>query len=310
VLPLLTSTIAHSLQVPYVAVELTEAGGPRTLAECGRRAPSAESFEMVAHGEPVGRLIVAPRTSGGHFSKRERRLLRNIALHAAVAAEATRLTRDLQDSRERLVLAREEERRRLRRELHDGLGPSLTGVSMQVRAARKLVHGPGRLGEILDALNGDLLACRAEMRQLVDQLRPPALDRGLEAALREQCERLDNERLDVRLHVEGDLHGVVAATEVAVYRIVAESLNNVIQHSGAGRCTVTVHRAGSLRVEIADDGVGIAEPPRRRGVGLASIRERATELGGVCTVSQREPRGTMVRVFLPAGQPSTASVTG
>jgi signal transduction histidine kinase len=101
-------------------------------------------------------------------------------LRASVTAEATRLNRDLQTSRERLVTAREEERRRLRRDLHDGLGPTLAGMSMQVRAARRLQTADSRAAEILDALAVDLKSCTAEVRQLVDELRPPALDRGLE----------------------------------------------------------------------------------------------------------------------------------
>jgi len=306
VLPLLTGTIARSLQVPYVAVELAEPDGARLLAEHGTATATTAAFDMVAHGGYVGRLLVAPRTPGGHFTAKESRLLRDVALHAAVAAEATRLTRDLQHSRERLIMAREEERRRLRRDLHDGLGPTLAGMSMQVRAARKLVGGSGRVAGILDALTGDLQTCTSEVRQLVDQLRPAALDRGLAAALRAECQRFDGSGLTVELRVAGSLHPLPAATEVAAYRIAGEALANVARHAQARTCRVvvgrfTVGRVDALTLEIVDDGIGISgvDGSGRRGVGLISMRERAAELGGDCTITAAAPRGTTVRVRLP-----------
>jgi two-component system NarL family sensor kinase len=299
VLPLSTNTIAQSLQVPYVAVELQGSDGPRLLAEHGRATTTVETFEMVAHGEHVGRLLVAPRSSGSHFTRQERRLLRDVALHAAVAVEATQLSRDLQDSRERLVMAREEERRRLRRDLHDGLGPSLAGMSMQVRAARKLLSESGRVGQILDAVAADLTACTSEVRQLVDQLRPPALDRGLVAALRAECQRFNTATLTVEFVAGETLGTLPAAIEVAAYRITAEALTNVTRHSQAQTCRVTLSSLDPLTIEIIDDGIGIA-PGMRTGVGLNSMRERAVELGGDCDITARDPHGTAVRVRLPS----------
>ncbi|MFG1926530.1 M12 family metallopeptidase [Cryptosporangium sp. NPDC048952] len=298
VLPLLTGTIASSLQVPYVAVEVSEQQGSRLLAWYGQVGPTVQAFDMISRGEHIGRLLVSPRTDGGHFTPRETQLLADIALHAGVAVEASRLTRDLQESRERLVRAQEEERRRLRRDLHDGLGPSLTGMSMQVRAARK-VAGPGRVRDILDALAGDLAACTAEVRQLVDELRPPALDRGLAVALRDECRRFDSSALSVHLDLHDDLDRLPAAVEVAAYRVVAEALNNVTRHAGARNCRVTVRRGRDLTIEVTDDGVGIAGPVRG-GVGLASMRDRAGELGGECEIVPAQPTGTTVRVHFPA----------
>jgi signal transduction histidine kinase len=223
-------------------------------------------------------------------------------MQAAVAAEATRLNRDLQMSRERLVTAREEERRRLRRDLHDGLGPSLAGMSMQVRAARKQLPADSRAAEILDTLAVDLKSCTVEVRQLVDELRPPALDSGLDAALHTECRRFDVDGLAVSCEVEGSLEGLPAAVEVAAFRIVAEALTNVTRHSRALTCDVTVHRNGALRVQIVDDGIGIdIASSARAGVGLSSMRERAAELGGDCTIGPAPGRGTSVRVKLPLG---------
>ncbi|WP_432954521.1 sensor histidine kinase [Micromonospora haikouensis] len=302
VLPLLTGTIARSLQVPYVAVELggDDAGRPAQLhAEHGRTTTSVERFDMVTHGERVGRLVVAHRAPGARFTPVERRLLSDVALHASVAAASARLIRDLRESRERLVMAREEERRRLRRDLHDGLGPAFAGMSMQVRAARKLAGtDQERLAQILDGLADDLRVCTGEVRQLVDELRPAALDRGLESALRAECQRFDGPHLTVRLRIEDVLPRLPAAVEVAAYRIVGEALANVARHARARSCEVAVRRGRALVIEVSDDGVGIVGP-RAGGVGLDSMRERAAELGGECEVIGREPRGTLIRVRLP-----------
>jgi two-component system, NarL family, sensor kinase len=298
VLPQLTKTIAHSLQVPYVAVEIEGDAKTRLLVEHGHAATTVDTFDMVAHGERLGRLMVANRSPTSRFTQRERRLLGDLAVQAAVAVEATRFVRDLQNSRERLVMAREEERRRVRRDLHDGLGPALAGMSMQVHAARKLVTDHPRAGGILTALAEDLQACTAEVRRLVDQLRPPALDAGLVAALRTECQRFAGPALSVQLRANGNMDGLPAAVEVAAYRVVAEALTNVARHAQARTCRVTVDRQRSLVLQILDDGVGIASPAPR-GVGLDSMRERAAELGGECVITEAVPRGTAIRVSLP-----------
>jgi signal transduction histidine kinase len=298
VLPSLVDTIAQSLQVPYVAIELEGQHGATVVASHGSAVTTPESFEMLAHGQRVGRLLVGTRTSGAHFVSRECRLLQNVAQHAAVAAEATRLISDLRDSRERLIVAQEEERRRLRRDLHDGVGPSLAGMAMQVRAARKVVVGQERVEQILANLDEDLRRCNAEMRVLVDRLRPPALDRGLEAALRGECARFDSTVLTVRLDVSGSLEGLPAAVEVVAYRILSEALANVARHSRARTCWVTVVRDELLVLVVEDDGVGLGHQVRR-GVGLGSMQERAAELGGSCQVTSEEGRGARVEIRLP-----------
>ncbi|MFI5841857.1 histidine kinase [Catenuloplanes sp. NPDC051500] len=299
VLPRLTSAVAESLRLPYVAVALTDADGTRIVAEHGERSNHLETFAMQTHGKEVGRLLVGRRSPGSHFTARERRLLADVALNAAMAAEATRLIQDLRQSRERLVMAREEERRRLRRDLHDGVGPALTGIAMQIRAARKL-SGPSKVTDILDGLTGDLQICTAEVRSLVTALRPPALDRGLGEALRAECQRFNSDDLDISFEADGDLTGLPAAVEVAAYRIVSESLNNVARHARARHCRVSVTRSGTLDLEVIDDGVGLpTSDTGRAGVGLQSMRERAEELGGECVVTSAVPHGAAVRVRLP-----------
>ncbi|MFC7545690.1 sensor histidine kinase [Plantactinospora sp. GCM10030261] len=304
-LPRLTTVVADSLRLPYVAVEVTGRDGTQVLAEHGRPVPGAEIFDLVARGERLGQLVVAPRERGGRLTRRERRLLGDVAAQAAIAVEATRLVRDLRDSRERLVMAREEERRRLRRDLHDGLGPTLAGMSMQVRAARKLMAEPSRADEILAMLADDLRGCGRELRRLVDQLRPPALDRGLADALRAESHRFDGPALAVRLTVTDDLAGLPAAVEVAAYRIAAEALTNVARHANATTCRITVTRGRWLTLEIVDDGTGIGATALGGavsavgGVGLDSMRDRAAELGGDCEIGDAAPHGTAVTVRLP-----------
>jgi len=295
----LTATLGRSLQVPYVAVELIEAAGVRRAAQFGDEVPGLERFPMLAYGDQVGALLVAPRTAGSRFTRRERLLLTDVATQAAVAAESTRLMRELRHSREQLIIAREEERRRIRRDLHDGLGPALTGMSMQVSAVRKVIDGPDRAVALLGELLRDLRVCRLEVRHLVDDLRPPALDRGLEPALRAQCERLCGEVLAIELVVTGPLADLPAALEVAAYRIVTEALTNVVRHAQAASCRVTVCRASWLSLCVDDDGVGVGPAADSGGVGLGSIRERAVEIGGDCEIGRRPGGGTAVRVRLP-----------
>ncbi|BCB84015.1 hypothetical protein Psuf_013280 [Phytohabitans suffuscus] len=300
-LPLLTKAIAGSLRVPYVAVRVSTSDGSRLVAEHGRTGTQLEEFDMVARGETLGQLLVATRGVGDRFNQRERRLLADVAQYFAAVTEATRLIRDLQESRERLINAREEERKRLRRDLHDGVGPALTGIGMQVRAARKASGEPERVRRILEDMTEDLQVCRSEVRQLLDHLhRPPELDRGLEAALRAQCQRFHSPSLSIDLHVAAHLDGLPAAIEVAAYRIVSEALTNVAKHAKAESCRITVDADRTLSIDVVDDGIGIISDGNGHiGVGLESMRERAAELGGECVVTPGERRGTEVRVQLP-----------
>jgi two-component system NarL family sensor kinase len=298
VMPLVSGTIAKSLQIPYIAVELENRDGPVLVTEYGREVAQTESFDMVSHGERVGRLIVGRRSTGSRFSRHECRLLQDAAVQAAVAAEATRLNRDLQASRERLVTGREEERRRLRRDLHDGLGPSVAGMSMQIRAAQRMASEGSPVAAILQSLAADLKTCTVELRQLVDELRPPGLDLGLEAALRAECWRFNTDGLSVSCQIDADLDDLPAAVEVAAFRVVAEVLTNVARHSRAKNCHVVVRHSDALNIEISDDGVGFP-PSAQSGVGLESMRERAAELGGTCTITSVAGAGVVVRLDLP-----------
>jgi signal transduction histidine kinase len=229
----------------------------------------------------------------------EAALLRDLADQAALAAEAGRSAVDLQRARDRLVLAREEERRRLRRDLHDGVGSALAGARMLTDVVRRTVDDDAT-GALLATLAADLEACSAEVRELIDGLRPAALDRGLEPALADLVERFAD-RVPVALGTDGLDGELPAAVEVVTYRVVAEALTNVAKHAHARSAAVTVRRdARHLEVRVSDDGVGFggAEPGPGTGVGLTSIRSRADELGGRCAI-RSGIAGTTVELLLP-----------
>jgi len=302
VLPTVVETIAQALKLPYAAILLKEGEGFRTAASYGSPRGEPETLPLVYQREEIGRLVLSPRAPGEGFSDADRSLLEDLARHAEVAVHAVRLTADLQRSRERLVATREEERRRLRRDLHDGLGAQLAGLNVQAGTLRRLIpHDPDAADELVVELREELRGAIADIRRLVYDLRPPALDDlGLVEALRQLAERYGSEDEQLRMLVEApeDLPGLPAAVEVAVYRITQEALTNVARHAQAQSCVVQLAVNGDVALEIVDDGVGI-RAERSAGVGLSSMQERASELGGSCIVESTRGSGTRVLARLP-----------
>jgi signal transduction histidine kinase len=299
VLPTLVRTVADTLSLPYAAIELE--GDAVPAAATGSPQLDNVRIPLVYGTERVGELVAGPRSTGTKLTLPEMELLQNLARQASPAVHAVRLTRDLQSARERLVNSREEERRRIRRDLHDGLGPSLASMTLQADAARESLDAdPAEARRILDDLVGQLQASTADIRRLVYELRPPALDDlGLSGALRSHLDRADSERLHMHLDFPEDLPPLPAAVEVAAYRIAQEAVANVVHHAGATSCSVKLEVADELlTVEVSDDGSGIPAVPNA-GIGLRSMRERAHELGGECLVSNRPEGGTRVVAKLP-----------
>jgi signal transduction histidine kinase len=214
-----------------------------------------------------------------------------------------RLTADLQRSRERLVTAREEERRRLRRDLHDGLGPQLASLTLTLAAARELLrHDVDAADVLLQELAIHTQAAIADIRRVVYDLRPPALDDlGLVLALREQAAQYSQAGLQITIAAPERLPQLPAAVEVAAYRIVQEALTNVVRHAQAQTCTVRLALGDALDLEVKDDGVGLPQGGRA-GVGLTSIRERTAELGGTCRIESTPGAGTCIQARLPLHQ--------
>jgi signal transduction histidine kinase len=208
----------------------------------------------------------------------------------------------LQQARERLVLTREEDRRRLRRDLHDGLAPTLAAAGLTAATAADLAErDPARAGVLIGSVQGTLQTAVGDIRAMVDELRPPALDElGLVQALRERATEL-RERVTVEVLASDELPALPAAVEVAAYRICQEALMNVLKHSGARTARITLSTCDGLTLAVEDDGVGPESMADRRpgGLGLASMRERAAELGGDCTLDERPGGGTRVSVRIP-----------
>ena len=266
ILSRVVAELAEALKLPWVGIEVS---GGRTVTSSGDVVDAVETIPLVHHGTTVGRLLVRPRPGEDRLGDEDLRVLTDLAPQVAVAVHAARLTEALQASRERLVTTREEERARLRRDLHDGLGPALTGVSMRAEAAAILVRpDPVAAARELQQVSIDLRDALAEVRRLVDGLRPVELDRfGLLGAL-----RVEAARLGPRTSVEADDVGTLpAAVEVAAYRIVIEALTNVRRHAHASRCEVRIRRAAALEIEVLDDGIGVGRV-RDGAVGLALMR--------------------------------------
>ncbi|MFB9407172.1 sensor histidine kinase [Dactylosporangium matsuzakiense] len=298
-------SVAEAFRSPYVAVEVHRSGGEALLAEFGRAAGPTQTLPITYRDETVGRLILAAGTYRTALSPRDERLLADVVRQAAAAARSSYLAAELQVSRERLVGAREEERRRVRRDLHDGLGPALGGVGLRIDTARNLLtRAPERADQVLRQAREDVSTALADVRRLVHDLRPPALDDiGLAGAVEQLAERLRAPGLTTRVSatLPADLP---AAVEVAAYRIVAEALTNVTKHAGAAHCTVTLTAgADELVIEVRDDGSGIA-PGTPSGVGLVSLRERADELGGRCEIICPDGGGTVIRAHVPLAPPT------
>ncbi len=301
VLPTIVETAAQALKLPSAAISLKREDGTfETAAEYGSPRGIPLVLPLSYGTETIGRLVLSTRSPGEPFGPQDRRLLDDLARHAEAAAYALRLTADLQRSRERLVNAREEERRRLRRDLHDGLGPQLATLTLTLDAARNLLDTePQAADALLAGLKTQVQAAISDIRRLVYDLRPPALDElGLIPAIREQAANYTQNDLDVIVEAPESLPPLPAAVEVAAYRIVQEALTNVVRHAKAKACRVRLSVGRGLKLEITDDGVGLPEE-RHAGVGLPSMRERVAELGGTFAAERLPGGGTRVLSLLP-----------
>jgi signal transduction histidine kinase len=209
---------------------------------------------------------------------------------------------DLQRSRESLVSATEEERRRLRRDLHDGVGPQLAALMLELETASDLVADNHEASALMAKLSKRAREIVSDVRRSVHALRPPALDElGLVGALREGALLYGPAGLRVSMENPEELSHLPAAVEVACYRIAQEALANVVRHARASHCSIRIRldeEAGTLIVEVEDDGRGIRDEDSA-GVGMISMRERTEELGGWCTVESVVGGGTLVRALLP-----------
>jgi signal transduction histidine kinase len=308
VLTVIVETIAATLKLPAVAIAIGQGDDERVAASVGELPHAAHqiTIPLSYQGETVGRLLLAPRRGERALSRTDRTLLDDLARQAGIAVHAVRLSSDLQHSRERLVTAREEERRRLRRDLHDGLGPTLASIAQRIEVAAVLVEAdPARSTALLHDLEGQVRGTIGDIRRLVYDLRPPTLDQhGLAGAIRIEVARWREGPLQIGVEATEPLPPLPAAVEVAAYRIVQEAVTNVVRHAQAQRCTIGLHMppdSAWLEVEVVDDGRGLPAE-YRAGVGLNAMRERVEELGGMWRIEPNGTRGTRVCARLPLPQ--------
>lgn len=325
----IAETLGDSLKLPYVCIARRDDDEWRVLAEHvlpGKQKPAPQMLQaqlsgdavnekwgrtpIVFQGELIGALLVSPRFVGERLSKDDHNLLAALSQPIGAVIQAMELTRDLRRSREQILHTREEERRRIGNDLHDGLGPTMAGMSFELGAARNLLaRDPAQADLLLSALQGRMQSSVEDIRRLVYALRPPILDQvGLVAAIAEQAGAIQLAaaqalRIDVR--ATEALPKIPAAVETAAYHIAREAMLNVVKHAGATQCAVTFQvrneaSAAQLVLEVLDDGTGV-QSGGRAGVGLSSMRERAGELGGTCEIAAAAPAGTRVRAVLPIG---------
>jgi signal transduction histidine kinase len=311
VLQTIVETLAQTLRLPYTAISLADdEQAPRFVSS-----PSSPPSEIIHlplsyQTERVGELILAPRAPGESFSPADMKLINIIAQQAGVAAYTVRLNNDLQKSRERLVTAQEEERRRLRRDLHDGIGPTLASFSQRLDTAADLVNThPQATVDLLKDLKGQVKSTVAEIRRLVYALRPPVLDEfGLVTAIREHVAPYTGPNgLQITFDITEPMPTLPAAVEVAAYRIALEAFTNIVNHAQATACHLILRvENNSLVLLISDNGKGLAAK-NHSGIGWTSMRERAAELGGECVIENNASGGVRVSARLPIAKEQTVT---
>jgi len=302
ILPNLVQTIAHLLKIPYVAIWLPVAADQmEPVAAWGEASDPMQTIPLTYQKEAIGHLVVTPRGPQEQFNRHEQDLLATIAALSATTVRAVQLSDELRRSRQRIVSAREEERRRLRRDLHDGLGPQLASQTLGLEAVAQLMPtNPEKAQALLESLKTQAQDAILDVRRLVYDLRPPALDDlGLIGALRQSASHYETGVLRFSFDVPQALPELPAAIETAVYRIAQEAMTNVVRHAEATLCTTRLSYTDTqVIVEVCDNGRGLSQN-HHSGVGLQAIKERTTELNGQYTIELLPDGGTLVQARLP-----------
>ena len=309
-LPALAESLQRDLRLDFVAIDVSDASAPdgwRREAELGPQTTYTRTVEFDQHGEVVGRLVVGWEY-GPMLRARDEHVLTELIGPLGLAVGWVRLAADLRRSSVAVVSAREEERRRLRRDLHDGLGPALYGVSMGLRTALRQIERsdaddallPSR--HLLERLADEVDSISSDVKRIVRDLVPTALDQlGLVGAV-EQFARGCEDQLEMHVTLPKGQIELPAAVEVATYRIVTESMTNVLRHARAAHCWLTITAGDTIDIDIVDDGIGL-NGYAHQGIGLHSIRARVEELGGTVDFRVNVPHGTHIHATLPAVLP-------
>lgn len=298
-------TVTGTLGLPAARIVASTDNGQHQLAARGAAGVDEQAFPFTHDGAVIGYLYASPRVGEPALDRQDQVVLQFLADAAAPSIALLRLYEDLQTSRTQILVAREEERKRLRHDLHDGVGPALSGLRLQIDTTRACLPEDSPAAEALLSTSERIRDIVDELRRITNGLAPGDLGRmGLAGALRELAARMEGQRLRITVDLEPDpLPPLPAAVEVAVYRISGEALNNILRHSGAASARLVVRVADDrITVETRDDGAGFPTHQRSTGVGLRSMAERAQELGGTLTTAN-DTTGAVVRAVLPRGVP-------
>lgn len=306
VLPLAAETVTNALRLPYIAIRINDGATTRLVCERGEPIGSPEIVPLVHKGRSVGELAVAPRRGQRGLARDDHAVLHEIARQLATAVDASRLLTDLAVSHSRLAVAREEERARLRHDLHDRLGSQLVGLSLQLDTLQARTTDT-EASETARKAYADVQSALDDVRRISRGLRPADLDElGLIAAINAAAARLSlgetNDEWSVTVDAAVQLPDLPPVVASAAYHITTEAITNAYRHSGgtSARVHIGVTADGShLTVEIADNGHGIEDTPSV-GVGLDSMHARAAAVGGTLTING-DAAGTAVRAELPIG---------
>jgi signal transduction histidine kinase len=302
----LVEALTDELRLPYAEVSATS-GVVLVSRGAPERGDHPEVVALDHQGERVGTLRVGHRRGETVMAPAEAELLADLARQVGAAVHAVAVLEDLRRARERLVVAREDERRRLQRDLHDGLGPKLTAVAYKIDAARNRLPAEPHIAQaLLRDSSGETRDAVGDIRRLVYALGDPGLESlGLVAAIRDQASRFPATETGLTIDVTAvALEPLPAAVEVAAFRIAAEAINNTVRHAHARRCLVSMSLDGSLHLTVSDDGDGL-RAGWTPGVGIRSMTDRAAELGGTCSVVDLATGGTRVDVSLPVDRSQT-----
>jgi signal transduction histidine kinase len=304
VLPVVVNAVADTLRLPYAAITLGHHAQPAAVR--GARPATTIEVPLLHAGRAVGTLTVGLPAGRSALDPPDDRLLHDFAEHVGAAAYGVLLNDDLRRFRDSLAGARDEERHRIHRDLHDGLGPTLAGVALGLGAARRAATAPAAR-ELLTSLEAEVKHSLDDVKRLVADLHPTALEQaGLIPALHDYADTVtarSGGRLDVRV-TAAEVPQLPPEVEVAAYRIGLEAVTNVARHAEATRCDVSLSMVGgALTITVDDDGIGIPAG-QRPGLGLRSIAERAAELGGRAVAESGQHGGTVVRAELPLRRPS------
>jgi signal transduction histidine kinase len=302
-LPALAASLGREMRLDTVAIDVARPDGWDRSALHGSPTPArTREVPLRYHDEVVGRLTVG-WSDAASLRPRDVATLEELAVPLALAVSWVRLAADLRRSSLAVVSAREEERRRLRRDLHDGLGPALTGISLGLRTAIRRIERSDSLEAgaplgLLCRLADEVDSTVGEVKRIVRDLRPTALDQlGLVGAVTEFVRTVDD-AVELHVDVPAQQTSLPAAVEVATYRIVTEAVTNVVRHAGANRCWLRIAAGSAVEIDVVDDGIGLTAgtPP---GIGLVAMRERAVELGGTLELRSQPGGGTEVIVVVP-----------